>query len=191
EVQADLKIVEGMNVGEYGSSKGLSNSTKLSASETKAKMMANSAKWLGADATTRDDLARDNQNLGNSMGWTYDPVEGRWYYDKQKKLPVYHEGGVVGGTSYATKSTEELAKLLKGELVITPPQADKVMDMITNNNNNSESFAPEINIIIEGNADESIVDLLKKESKNIANMVAEEFSKSRANRGYKTKLKPI
>ena len=29
-----------------------------------------------------------------------------------------------------TKSTEELAKLLKGELVITPPQTDKVMDMI-------------------------------------------------------------
>ena len=50
--------------------------------------------------------------------------------------------------------------------------------------------SPEINIIIEGNADESVIDLLKKESKNIANMVAEEFNRSRSNKGYKTKLKP-
>lgn len=182
QVTAELKKVEGMNVGEYSSSTGLSS---LTASETRAKMMANSAKWLQADATTKDLLAQDNQRLGKSMGWYYDPVQGRWFYDKDKKLPVYHQGGIVGG--YSTKSTEELALLAKKELVITPPQAQNIMDNITNNN--SESFNPTFVFQFEGNTDSSLLEQFKREAKTFANIVVEEMDKARSNKGYKKKLK--
>ena len=44
-ITEELAKIEGMNISEYANSNGLSI-TKLSASETKAKMMANSAKWI-------------------------------------------------------------------------------------------------------------------------------------------------
>lgn len=190
EVTAELSKIENLNLKDYSNKSGLSTKN---AEQTKAEMKVNSAKWLEAsknnDTKKMEDMARANQELGNAMGWYYDPATGIWWEDKNKKVRIYHSGGIVGGNNYATKSTEELAKLLKGELVITPPQADKLMSMITNNNNNTESFAPEINIIIEGNAEESIIELLKKESKNIANMVASEFNKTRANTGWKKPVK--
>lgn len=182
-----LKEIENLSTGEYGSKIGANTST-INREQTIAKMQSNSEQWSQADPQKKQQLAEENQKLGKALGLTYDSSTGIWYYDKQKKLRVYHEGGVVGGTSYATKSTEELAKLLKGELVITPPQADKVMDMITNNNN-SESFNPTFVFQFEGSADNSLLEQFKKEAKTFANIVAEEMNKSRSNTGYKKKLK--
>ncbi len=51
-------------------------------------------------------------------------------------IPKHHTGlyaGVVGGSQYQTKSMEQLTKLLKGELVINAPQADKFMKEIAPN----------------------------------------------------------
>lgn len=40
------------------------------------------------------------------------------------ELPKFHDGGIVGGTSYS-KNTEVFAKLLKGEIVVTEDQVNR------------------------------------------------------------------
>jgi TP901 family phage tail tape measure protein len=184
EITAELSKIERLNTQDYSNKQGLDT---LSYNAKLQQMKSNSAKWNISDETERKRLAEENQKLGKALGLTYDSSTGIWYYDKQKKIRVYHSGGIVGGSGYATKDTEELAKLLKGELVITPPQATKIIDSITNNN--SESFAPTFVFQFEGNADSSLLEQFKKEAKTFANIVVEEMSKSRSNTGYKKKLK--
>ncbi len=184
--QKNLKEIEKLSTGEYGAKIGAGTGT-INREQSIAKMQANSEQWNQADPQKKQELAEENQKLGKALGLTYDESSGIWYYDKQKKLRVYHEGGVVGGTSYATKSTEELAKLLKGELVITPPQADKVMDMITNNSNSEISIS--IPIVIEGNADSETVKALEKQMNKLADTVIDKLKTARANSGFKNKPK--
>lgn len=50
----------------------------------------------------------------------------RIYYDITGAFPNYHTGGFVGGTT-RLKSNEEFAKLLKGEMVVTPEQMKRFM----------------------------------------------------------------
>ncbi len=181
-VTAELAKIDSGNLSTSGYSTASFN-------EKLAQMKANSASWTSASTDERTRLAEENQKLGKELGLTYDPQTGRWFYDKEKKYPVYHDGGIVGGSAYATKSTEELAKLLKGEIVLTEPMAQKAVDMITNNNNNSQVVSPTIIFNIEGEASQSTIDLIKQNAKEVADIVASEFNKVRANTGFKKPVK--
>ena len=184
EITAELSKIEKLNVRDYSATSGYNTATW---NDKLAQMKSNSAKWNISDETERKRLAEENQRLGKELGLTYDEILGAWFYDKQKKYRVYHTGGIVGGKGYATKDTEELAKLLKGELVITPPQASKIMDSITNNNNSNITIS--MPIVIEGNADQSVVDLLEEKADWLANIVAKKFNEARANTGWKKPVK--
>lgn len=183
-VTAELSKIQNLSITDYANYSGLSTMTF---SEAKSTMRSNSTKWLTADETERQRLHDENVKIGESMGWTYDPATGKWYYydASGKKVPVYHSGGIVGGVG--TKPTEELAKLLKGELVITPPQAKMIMDRVTNNNN-SQVVSPTVIFNIEGEASQSTIDLIKQNAKEVANIVAAEFNKVKSNTGWK---KPV
>ena len=185
EVQADLKAVESQSVSDYASSIGASTSYKKSDAKKHAQMVANAKAWTSASNEKKLELESENQKLGKELGYTYDPQTGIWY--KKNGMRAYHTGGIVGGNNYATKSTEELAKLLKGELVITPPQADKVMDMITNNSNSNINIS--MPIVIEGNADSDTVKSLEKQVGKIADTVIEKLTTARNNTGFKKKPK--
>jgi len=184
-VTNELSKIEKLNVRDYSATSGYNTATW---NDKLAQMKSNSAKWNISNETERKRLAEENQKLGKALGLTYDSATGIWYFDKEKKYRVYHQGGIVGGSSYATKDTEELAKLLKGELVITPPQATKIMDSITNNNSNS-NINISVPIVIEGNADQSVVDLLEEKADWLANIVAKKFNEARANTGWKKPVK--
>lgn len=74
----------------------------------------------------RERYERKNQELGSQIGATYDSSEGTWY---KNKLPLYHDGGIVGGKSNSPVierlhkilnlgSDEQLSILKNGELVV-------------------------------------------------------------------------
>ena len=185
EVKADLKAVESQSVSDYGNSIGKNTSYKKNDAEKHAQMVANSQAWLKASDKRKLELQAENQKLGKELGYTYDPQTGIWY--KKNGLRAYHIGGIVGG--YSTKSTEELALLAKKELVITPPQAQNIMDNITNNSNSSITIS--MPIVIEGNADSDTVKSLEKQVGKIADTVIEKLTTARNNTGFKKKPKFI
>lgn len=93
-------------------------------------MKLNSRLWGETnDASLKQVIANASLALGTSLGWYRD--NGTWYTDanKTQKAPIYHEGGIVGGKGINPKH-EEFAKLLKGELVITPKQIDLLSNLI-------------------------------------------------------------
>lgn len=91
---------------------------------------------------------------------------------------VYHDGGVVQHQGI-TKNSEVLAKLMAGEVVVTPSQADNFFNntlpkMVSSNTINNNSMSPTISIgdiNITGNADASIVSQIKSAQQEIVNSV--------------------
>ena len=98
-------------------------------------MKTNSAAWsASASDAERSALHEANNRLAesfnNSIGaeaLTYNDHEGRWYLGD---VPLYHNGaenGFVMQSQYAPlKQHETYAKLAAGELVLTPPQLDRL-----------------------------------------------------------------
>lgn len=92
-------------------------------------------------------------------------------YWSTPNLKAYHDGGVVtGGNEVSTGSSEIIAKLLKGEVVLNSrmqrnffnkviPDAYKAgAEYVTNNNSSNNPITiQQGDIIIQGNADQSIV----------------------------------
>lgn len=106
---------------------------------------------------------------------------------KNMKIPVHHNGGVVGGQT-TNPHSEVLAKLLSGELVTNDMQAEtfmtKTLPKLTENSitNNNASLSPVINmgdIYIQGNADSNTVAQLKAERKSIVNDIFGVINKQR------------
>jgi TP901 family phage tail tape measure protein len=78
-------------------------------------------------------------------------------------IPEFHSGGIVGGLS-TRKSNEVFAKLTKGEIVVTPTQAqrfiNKTLPSITSDINKSVNYnAPLIELNIASATKESIPDI--------------------------------
>jgi hypothetical protein len=199
-VTAELAKIDGISVENYANTEGLSIGYSRTDDEIINNMKANASTWTTVRKTTNTNdtpeleaLKAENIKLASELGLNpndnYDSATGIWYWDKEHKRRVYHSGGVVGGNKYLTKSSEELAKLLKGEFVLTEPMTDKVVDMITNNNNKTEQINPVINFYFDGDVDENIVDLIKKEAKNIANIIVAEMQKARTDKGMKKPVK--
>lgn len=96
---------------------------------------------------------------------------GNHKYWSTPNLKTYHDGGVVtGGNEVSTGSSEIIAKLLKGEVVLNSrmqrnffnkviPDAYKAgAEYVTNNNSSNNPITiQQGDIIIQGNADQSIV----------------------------------
>jgi len=87
------------------------------------------------------------------MGWIRSAA-GKWYTDATMKnvAPIYHQGGIVGGKGINPRH-EEFAKLLKGELVITPKQIDLLSNLVlpsrkttSPTNTNQNNYNIELNI---------------------------------------------
>lgn len=97
-------------------------------------------------------------------------------------LPKFHDGGIVSGTS--TPQTEVLAKLLQGEIVATPAQAENFMSKtlpelsgITTTNNSDNSVVFELGgINITGNADANTVSQLRQIQNKIATDVFDKLN---------------
>lgn len=62
-----------------------------------------------------------------------------------KELDIYHNGGIVGGTTF-NPTTEVIAKLAKGEVVLNNEQQDRMLDLI---NGLSTSTSNNINIYVD------------------------------------------
>lgn len=138
--------------------------------EIAPQMNRNSDAWLETeDKNERDRLAKENERLAKKIG-AWKDEKGNWWVTKEgigriklKDLyPEYHTGGIVGGQPNL-KSTEEFAKLLKGEVVSTEPQIDKFMKTTLPNiaNQNIRSGVELqidrfIDITVEGNLDNSV-----------------------------------
>lgn len=95
-----------------------------------------------------------------------------------RKLKTYHSGGIVEGGSGLNKYTEVLAKLMSGEVVITPNQAktfmSKTLPTLSTSNVTNNQMSPSISIgdiNISGNADSSTVSQLKEIQKEIVDSV--------------------
>jgi len=142
-------------------------------SDIKSIMQTNSSLWGGASNDLKRVLSQTNLILGELLGWTRNSA-GQWMDQDGKK--AYHSGGLVGGKSFDPRH-EEIAKLLKGELVVTPRQLDilsglifpKVPAMATAQNNKNTEF----NITIE--IDKVIGD--KHSGENIADGMISELKR--------------
>jgi TP901 family phage tail tape measure protein len=192
-VQASLDSVESMELDDYSDSIGTSTSSSTySDSAAIAQMAANSAAWSSASASEQTELAAENQEIGLAHGWYYDSSKGKWYYDSSEEVPLYHEGGVVGGDQYATKSTEELAKLLNGEMVITSDQAQNALDTVDNISDSSSSQnSVTNNLTITGNADSSTVESLQSSLDDLAELTIKKLATARSNTGFKSKISKL
>lgn len=99
------------------------------------------------------------------------------YEARRLMYEKHHTGGIAGGSAL-TKNSEVLAKLLKGEVVVTTGQADNFMKntlpKLAASTNISNQVAPTISIgdiNIAGNADASTVEQLKNAQKEIVDNV--------------------
>ena len=75
---------------------------------------------------TRSEFARGNNSDKQKYG-TYQAYLDGMYEKYMGKAPVYHSGGLVGDIA-TLSSSEEFAKLLKGEFVSTPAQMKRFME---------------------------------------------------------------
>ena len=91
---------------------------------------------------------------------------------------VYHDGGVVQHQGI-TKNSEVLAKLMAGEVVVTPSHADNFFNntlpkIASSNIINNNSMSPTVSIgdiNITGNADASVISQIKSAQQEIVNSV--------------------
>lgn len=155
--------------------------------------------WETNDPAEKARLAEENKRLAKKIG-AYQR-DGEWVVMSNHKVvklkdlyPEYHTGGIVGGQPNL-KSTEEFAKLLKGEVVTTEAQIDKFMRVtLPNMTNINTPTSGEIKIEklfdlnVEGNLDSSVMPKLEELTKQLVPRIAETLNQSIFNRGFK---KPI
>lgn len=147
----------------------------------KTRMMANSNAWAEAnkigDEQRKKQLHEDNIKLASQIGAKYNSSEGRWYLDG---VPLYHTGGIVGGSGL--KTTEEFAKLLKGEVIATESQISNFMKYVLPNlisspqamsyqTNNNSIGDINLSFNIAGNLDKTVVPDIKKISEDAINKI--------------------
>lgn len=127
-------------------------------------------------ASFRDKMSGEIETYNNNKSWS---LAVRPDLEYLSKLPKFHSGGLVGGTS---QGSEILAKLLTGEVVSTQSQAENFVSKTLPNlfqgaiklsNNVQQSPNVSININVEGNADDTTINKLKS---TIQNVVKDTFS---------------
>jgi TP901 family phage tail tape measure protein len=102
-----------------------------------------------------------------------------------KPAEKYHEGVEKGfvGSRASLKSNEKFAKLLDGELVVTPKQMDKFMKNTlptVTKTNGGNNITVEMPITVAGNLDKSVMPDLER----LTNKVIEKLNDTLSQRGY-------
>ena len=125
--------------GDYDTSGG---ATMSEIKRIVAQMKTNGAKWGNADVADKKRLSDANLSLGEQLAKLIGRVvvrgnDGVWYLDKVggKRLydtypySTYHTGGVAGDNP-TLKQNEIIAKLEKGEAIITEKQQDNLYQIL-------------------------------------------------------------
>lgn len=124
--------------GEYDTSGGKYNPGTII-----SRMKENSAKWHGLKAANDqvglDALERDQQNLAQQLRQALPGMKierkpnGTWYINGEElyksKYAVYHKGGVVGDDP-TLKGNEIIAKLEKGETILTEDNTNRLYQVL-------------------------------------------------------------
>ena len=143
-IQNEINNLGNSNV--VGSTSGAYNNTQIGAASIQgimAQMRANSQKWGSASQTERDRLHAENVQLANNLSRfgvhvIYDGSTGKWKIDADQNNPsnvgkylydVYQQGGIVGQAS-SLQYDETIAKLKKGETVLTKDQGGALYKIV-------------------------------------------------------------
>lgn len=124
--------------GEYDTSGGKYNPGTII-----SRMKENSSKWHGLKAANDqaglDALERDQQNLAQQLRQALPGMKierkpnGTWYINGEElyksKYAVYHKGGVVGDDP-TLKGNEVIAKLEKGETILTEDNTNRLYQVL-------------------------------------------------------------
>lgn len=111
-------------------------------------MYQNSQNWFSADDSEQQRLDKRNLTLGAMLaqyGINAERKDGAWYvgnellFDKYKKY-IYHGGGFAGEEG-SIKDNEILAKLEKGETILTARMWDNLSTMIERMEQMSSAFS--------------------------------------------------
>ena len=150
------------NPGVYGPPPPMPDGWTLPVAKTRWTSYQDAADAGYANIRTRTEFARGGDD--KTKYGTYQAYLDAMYQKYMGKAPVYHTGGIVGGVA-TLASTEEFAKLLKGEFVSTPVQMKRFMEetlpQIVNyaNSGGNEFNAPLIEILCENVTSESLPEL--------------------------------
>lgn len=150
------------NPGVYGPPPPMPDGWTLPVAKTRWTSYQDAADAGYANIRTRTEFARGGDD--KTKYGTYQVYLDAMYQKYMGKAPVYHTGGIVGGVA-TLASTEEFAKLLKGEFVSTPVQMKRFMEetlpQIVNyaNSGGNEFNAPLIEILCENVTSESLPEL--------------------------------
>ena len=175
---------------------------------TVAQMNKNSKAWGGASAEEKQRLANENKQLAKKIGaWQANSDgagwnKGDWVVQQNgkvvaiKNLSSYHTGGIVGGVDEAgLKTTEQFAKLLKGEVVVTENQMAQFMNRtlpsmagISPASTGEIKIEKMFDIVVEGNLDEKAVPRIEELAKQLVPRIANQLNQAVFGRGIK---KPI
>lgn len=196
----------------YKSALGFSTGTAIGYNTLSGKPTAST--YIGAmknsgSATINNALAVYLRKIKGYENVHYDKTKKRWYKTKGTTTPLYHTGlqaGFVSDGSYlpTPKQNELYALLQKGELVLNKTDQDKLMvqmqvlsslqDSIKKMTESASSPTTvdggtivvnlDQPIIINGNADKSTVELLKKQGKEITNQTLTALQDTLKLRGY-------
>jgi TP901 family phage tail tape measure protein len=145
-----------------------------------SQMQSNSSLWKTASVSDRNTLHDLNVQLAQKIGATYHAADGRYYKDG---VPIYHEGGFVGGRSL-TPLNEQFAKLLKGEFVATVPQMSNFMQNVLPSVASGNSGNVVFNLNVAGNLDKSTLPAVQ-------DMVNQAVDKINAKLGIRGQNRPI
>ena len=150
------------NPGVYGPPPPMPDGWTLPATKTRWTSYQDAADAGYSNIRTRTEFARGGDD--KTKYGTYQAYLDAMYQKYMGKAPVYHTGGIVGGVA-TLASTEEFAKLLKGEFVSTPVQMkrfiEETLPQIVNyaNSGGNEFNAPLIEILCENVTSESLPEL--------------------------------
>lgn len=197
----------------YKSALGFSTGTTLDGAKLGKATATRFVKAMAASgsATVNNNLAAYLKKLSGYSGLYYDDKKKKWYKSKTAKTPLYHTGlqaGFVGMDSAPSPKQDELYALLrKGELVLNQSDQDRLMlqmkllSSVTDNLNkigsvpdNFNNTAPSIvlnvdaPVVINGNADKTVLDQLNKHGETIANQTLNKLENAMVMRGYKLNI---
>lgn len=125
-MQNAMSTIEGMIANAHGKEVVDNSGGGTGATKTRWTSYQDAADAGYSNIRTRSEFGRGNNPDKQKYG-TYQAYLDGMYEKYMGKAPVYHSGGLVGNIA-TLSSSEEFAKLLKGEFVSTPTQMKRFME---------------------------------------------------------------
>jgi hypothetical protein len=181
----------GFNFGDFQSSGGTVGS-KLE--QVKAEMRRNSDLWWQTeDADEKRRLNERNKALAKSIGYSYNPGDGRYYSDKDGSMLVYDNGGYKpkGVSGFMAEGVEEWV-LKDGQIKAMQEMAMESLfnryGLKTPSFDGSSSFG-DINVNIYGDISDNNVEKIRTDLKDVVREVSRGQLDSFKTMGYVPKVK--